>query len=158
MARDWPADLWSTSFKGIPFWTRKVDAEFGKRLQKDQFPEQDLPFIQELGADLEPDQVDAYLVGDTSDADAKAFVAQLKSLGTGTFVHPVEGPITVWFEKGRRAIEMDRQGFIGFSLTFVRAGSTVSNVSADFLAQMVVDAADAALDAVSALASQLVLS
>ena len=64
----------------------------------------------------------------------------------------------MWFEKGRRAIEMDRQGFIGFSLTFVRAGSTVSNVSGDYLAQMVVDAADAALDAVSALASQLVLS
>ena len=44
MARDWPADLWPTSFKGIPFWTKKVDAEFGKRLQKDQFPEQDLLF------------------------------------------------------------------------------------------------------------------
>ena len=90
--------------------------------------------------------------------DSAAFVAQLKSLGTGTFVHPVEGPITVWFEKGRRAAEMDRQGFIGFSLTFVRAGSPVSNVSADFLAQMVVDAADAAVDAVAALTASVVLA
>ena len=158
MARDWPADLWPTSFKGVPFWTRKVDSEFGKRLQKDQYPEQDAPFIQELGADLRPDQVDAYLVGDTSDTDADAFVSMLLSMDTGMLVHPTEGPISVWFEKGRRAYELDRQGFIGFSLTFVRAGSPVSNVSGDFLAQMVVDAADAVSGALSALTDALVLS
>ena len=158
MARDWPADLWPTSFKGVPFWTRKADSEFGKRLQKDQYPEQDAPFIQELGADLRPDQVDAYLVGDTSDSDAAAFVSMLLSMGTGTLVLPEQGPVVAWFEKGRRAYELDRQGYIGFSLTFVRAGSSVSNVSGDFLAQMVVDAGDAVSDAVSALTDALVLS
>ncbi len=158
MARDWPADLWPTSFKGVPFWTRKADSEFGKRLQKDLFPEQDLPFIQEIGADLEPEQIDAYLVGDTSDSDAIAFVATLKSMGSGTLVHPLEGPITVWFEKGRRAYELDRQGFVALSLTFVRAGAAVSNVSTDFLAQLVSDAADAVSGALSALTGGLVLS
>ncbi len=159
MARDWPADLWPTSFKGVPFWVRKAEPEFGKRLQEDEFPEQDAPFVQELGAAIGRDQIDAYLIGDTSDADATAFRATLLSLGTGTYVDPIEGPIEVMFKIGRRAYELDRQGFIGFSLTFVRVGTFDDDGSStDFLGNLVSVAADGIDDAASALMGQLGLS
>lgn len=100
MSRDWQADLWPTSFKGIPFWAKKTDSEFGKRLQKDEYPEQDDPFIQELGASIRTDQVDADLVGDTSDSDSDAFVDGLQSAGSGILILTDQGPISGWFEKG----------------------------------------------------------
>ncbi len=159
MARDWPADLWPTSFKGVPFWVRKTDDEFGKRLQEDEFPEQDLPLVQELGASIGRDQVDAYLIGDTSDGDAEAFKAMLLSLGTGTFVHPTEGPVEVMFKTGRRVYELDRQGFIGFSLTFTRVGDfSDDGGSTDFLANLVSVAADGLDAAASAIMGQFGLS
>ena len=158
ISRDWPVELWPTSFKGIPFWTRKVDSEFGQRLQKDEFPGQDDPAIQQLGNSIRSDEVDAYLVGDTSDDDAAAFVAALVGMGSGALVLPDQGPTEGFFEKGRRAYELDRQGYIGFSLTFVRgAAQQAAATSPDLLANQVSDAADALGDALAALTGQVVL-
>ncbi len=63
------------------------------------------------------------------------------------------------FKTGRRVYELDRQGFIGFSLTFTRVGDfTDDGGSTDFLANLVSVAAEGLDAAASAVMGQFGLS
>ena len=158
MSRDWAADLWPASFKGVPFWAERDKDIFGKRLVVHEFPGRDDPFIEDLAAKARLFEVTAYFVDDTADSDADAFVAAMLQAGPGILVLPAQGPVMARGHAGERERVRDRAGYFGVQAKFYQEGSSTPNAPTDFLAQLVFDAGDALASVATSLLSSVSLS
>ena len=158
MSRDWAADLWPASFKGVPFWVDRDKDTVGKRLVVHEFPGRDDPFIEDLGAKARVFDVTAYFVDDAADTDADAFIAAVLQAGPGVLVLPAQGPVNARAHIAERERVKDRAGYFGVQAKFYREGANVANAPVDFLAQLVFDAGDALVGAASSLLASVSLS
>lgn len=154
--RDWLSDLWPASFKGVPFWVEKDMERGGRRLAVHQFPNRDDPYIEDLGSEARRYELVAYVASDSADADASALVGVFDSAGAGLLVLPMQGPTQAWCHTFSRDRERDRAGYVAFQVAFVRDGASSSIVSADYLAQLVFDAAAGVASAAASAAPLLV--
>ena len=151
MARDWAADLWPASFKGVPFWIERDKDAIGKRLVVHEFVGRDDPFIEDLGAKARTFDLTAYFVGDTADSDADALVAMVLQTGAGTLVLPAQGPVQARAHTAQRDRDKDKAGYFAFQMQFFQEGASVALSPVNFLAQLVFDANDAAASAAATL-------
>lgn len=150
MSRDWMASLWPASYKGIPFWVEKDVEDGGSRLDISMFPGKNDPFIENMGEAKREFDVTGYLIGDLSDVESNALVAQMATDGAGLLVLPLQGPIQAWCHTFKRDRERDKMGRVGIVGHFVRAGASSPLQPAEFLAQLVFDAVDSLAAAVPA--------
>jgi len=154
--RNWSQTLWSASFKGFPFFFESNELEGGPDIVVHEFPGSDQNFNEDMGLSARYYSGTAYLTGDTADAQANAFVAVLESHGPGLLVLPTDGPVLVRAMKPfKRTFEKDRMGRIGFDLKFVKEGAPTPLVSAPFLAQQAVTAAQALAAAIVSVSPRL---
>lgn len=143
MARNWMADLWPTSFKGVHFWAERDKHSFGKRLVVHEFPGRDDPFIVDLGAKAQTFDFTAYFIGDTSDREADALVQAFLSGGPGPLVLPAQGPVMARAHTAQRDREKDKEGYFAFSMQFHLEGAANALSPINLLGQLVFDANDA---------------
>ena len=139
---DWPSKLWPASFRGVPFYVEK-DTEAGKRrIVSHEFPMRDTPFHEDLGEGLRNWDVTAYVASDSATVQAAALAAVLALPGAAVLVLPTAGPVQARVTEWKREQTRDQQGFIAFTIQFVREGAEFGLIGVAQLAQQVFNGAD----------------
>ena len=119
--RDWPRTLRPASYRGAKFFVEKDTVESGRRLVIHQFPLRDEPYVEDLGRDAIKMSVTAYVLGDSADSQASSLLSACGTKGPGRLSLPIS-QFQAHCEKASRDFSKDRQGYIAFSLSFVREG------------------------------------
>lgn len=123
MARDWVLSLRPASFRGVPFYVRSDGEAGARRLVQHDFAGGEAQLIEDFGAAERSFDVDAYVIGDGSDFAARALLTALDQRGPAPLTLPLAGPVMVHADSWWREWRLDKLGYIGFTLRFVRAGS-----------------------------------
>ena len=137
---NWRDQLVQASFRSVQFYVDRSDVDFARRVVVHEFPGEDQPQTEDMGARAKLFDLDAYVIGDEYMAVRDRLEAALELAGPGELVHPYRGRIQV-VVLGCRLTESTRQGGMAtFSIRFVRATETEIRVEVD-TQQVVVDAA-----------------
>ncbi|WP_299864385.1 DNA circularization N-terminal domain-containing protein [uncultured Hoeflea sp.] len=123
MARDWVASLRQASYRGVPFYVHSDGIGGGRRLVQHDFAGGEAQLIEDFGAAERAFDVDAYVVGDESDAAAQALLAALDRRGPARLTLPLSGPVVAQAVDWWREWRLDKLGYCAFILRFVRGGS-----------------------------------
>lgn len=111
------------SFRGVPFHTADADLSIGRRNQVHEYPQRDLPYVEDLGRRARLFTVEGYVLGEDYLAQRNALWRALEAEGPGELVHPRYGVLWVSVQDAARIKESHREGGIArFSITFVEAG------------------------------------
>ena len=122
IARDWLQTLWRTSYKGAAFWV-ETDSERGsRRFNVHEFPNRDVPFIEDLGEGYREFNVIAYIANDRADTEGNSLMQVCATRGAGILVLPTRGPVLVKCSDFTRTHKLDKLGYMAFSLKFIREG------------------------------------
>lgn len=149
------ATLWPASYKGVPFRVEQDSIDDGRRLAVHQFPHIDDPFVEDMGRKAGSFEITAYVVGEAATAQSGSLKALALRKGAGPLVLPLDGVIQAHLQDVKRAFAKDKLGYVAFTLTFVREGAKAALVSVSSLAQLVFDAADAAVSALAGFALRI---
>lgn len=157
MTRDWTKTLYPFSFRGIPGWVERDNAEIGRRLDGVEIPGSDIPFFEDLGAKKQPIEIDGYFIGDVSDSQMTALENAGNQDGAGTLVMPAQGPLTARCEFIRRDRMRDRMGKFAFKAKFWldprSGGGATASLPPSYLAQLAFDANDSLGNSLSGMLS-----
>jgi len=149
------ATLWPASYKGVPFRVEQDSIDDGRRLAVHEFPHRDDPFVEDMGRKAGAFEITAYVVGEASTGQAGAIKALALQKGAGPLVMPLDGVMSAHLKEVKRAWSKDKLGYVAFTLSFVREGAKSALVSVASLAQLVFDAADAAVSALAGFALRI---
>ena len=133
------------SFRGIAFQVSDSDVGAGRRVQVHEYPQRDLPWIEDLGRATRAISFEGFLIGSDYIAQANRLLAALESAGPGTLGHPWFGSMQVCLAQPARVRFDAGLGMATVSMSFVEAGDlsfptptqstqAVSRLTADGLA------------------------
>lgn len=106
----WRDELRPASLDGVAFFIREHTRYSGRRLVVHEYPFQELPEPEQLGAQPKRFQVDAYVLGDDYLQARDALLAVLDAPGTKRLVHPWHGELDVVIEDEVAQSESTREG------------------------------------------------
>lgn len=115
----WADMLQSASWRGVIFGVETGGLEGGRRVAIHEFPQKDVPYVEDLGRKARSFSVDAFVVGPDYMTDRNALLNALEQSGPGTLVHPWFGTLnnlqvqTFSLQESR-----DNGGMATFSITF----------------------------------------
>ncbi|MDH5633603.1 MAG: DNA circularization N-terminal domain-containing protein [Gammaproteobacteria bacterium] len=119
----WRDQLRPASFRGVAFRYEETDTELGRRNHLHEYPDRDLPYVEDLGRKAKTFSIEAYVIGDDYMAQRDALEAALDAEGPGELIHPRYGARNVSVTAAR-VRETTRQGRMAvFSITFTEAGN-----------------------------------
>lgn len=122
----WRDKLRSASFKGAAFEVETHDSESGRRAEVHEYPNRDIPYVEDLGKRAETFTVEAFVIGDDYMDKRDALKDACTSYGAGTLTHPSLGDLNVVCT-GCRISESTEYGRMArFTLTFQEAGEQAS--------------------------------
>lgn len=129
------------SFRGVPFATVDAEARVGRRSVPHEYPQRDLPYVEDLGRRARVFVVEAYVIGDDYMARRDALMAAIEQPGAGELVHPRWGTLQVAVQDYVSVKESTREGGVArFSISFIESGqNTFPKTTQDTVAE--VDAA-----------------
>ncbi|PKP89103.1 MAG: hypothetical protein CVT77_18750 [Alphaproteobacteria bacterium HGW-Alphaproteobacteria-16] len=81
-----PAGWQKGSFRGVPFVTREHEASGGRRLVSHEFPQADLPVLEDLGKRAKLFVLDCYVLGADHIDQANRLADALEAAGAGTLI------------------------------------------------------------------------
>lgn len=91
----WRDEYQPASFRGVPFFVRRAQSEFGRRTQLHVFPNRDTPESEDLGRKPRRYGVEGYLLGDDFYTQKDTFLRAVEAHGPGLLVHPYYGQLFV---------------------------------------------------------------
>ena len=108
------------SFRGVPFRTVDAEMRVGRRNVVNEYPQRDLPYVDDLGRRARRFVVEAYVIGDGYRAERDALIAAFEAKGSGELIHPRYGLRKVSVD-GDVSINdtPERGGMARISVTFV---------------------------------------
>jgi len=115
------------SFRGVPFFIRDSDRSVGRRNVIHQYPFKDIPYVEDLGRDIDEFIINGYVVQNEDNNqdyidERDALIKALRESGPGTLIHPYYGELSVNLSGKARIEESFTQGGIArFTMTFVLA-------------------------------------
>ncbi len=149
----WRDELRPASFRGVPFEATQTGGTFGRRLVEHEYPQRDVPGVEDLGRAIRPITLTAFVIGAEYRASRDALLDALEAPGPGTLVHPWLGTLRVYARPGSYSESSAEGGMARFELSFIEAGSaSFPSVVPDTKAAAVA-AADVAIEAVGAAAA-----
>ena len=123
MASIFSKTLRQCSYKGVPFQAAAVTKTIQRRQVLHEYPQRDIPYLEDLGKGATLYKVTAFLVGDNCAAQAKRLEKALLSVGAGTFVHPWDGALTVSvYQASNISYSNSELRYCSLDITFVEAG------------------------------------
>lgn len=123
MASIFSKNLRQCSFKGVPFQAAAVTKTIQRRQVLHEYPQRDVPYLEDLGKGATLYKVTAFLVGDNCVAQAKRLEKALLAVGAGTFVHPWDGALTVSvYQASNISYSNSELRYCSLDITFVEAG------------------------------------
>lgn len=134
------------SFRGVPFATVDAEARVGRRSVPHEYPQRDLPYVEDLGRRARVFVVEAYVIGDDYMARRDALMDAIEQPGAGELVHPRWGTLQVAVQDYVSVKESTREGGVArFSISFIESGqNTFPKTTQDTVAE--VDAASNAVE------------
>lgn len=127
MASAWKTRIRQASFRGVAFGVADAALEAGRRAVVHEFPQRDLPWVEDMGAAPAKFTVQAFVVGPDYMARRDRLEAELQKPGAGTLVHPWYGELEVaQFAPYRVRHSAQDGGMAVFELSFCRQNAPSS--------------------------------
>jgi len=117
-----PAGWQKGSFRGVPFVTREHEASGGRRLVSHEFPQADLPVLEDLGKRAKLFVLDCYVLGADHIDQANRLADALEAAGAGTLIHPWMGSMQVGVDRYSRRDSVGEGRLSVFSIDFLESG------------------------------------
>lgn len=115
-------DLRPASFRKVPFLVEASDIGVGRRVQVHEYPQQDKPYVDDLGRSARDLTITAFVVGEDYVDQAKAVIGAFEEPGSGILIHPWFGELKVTLRDIAR-VAFDRSlGVARITATFVESG------------------------------------
>lgn len=144
-------ELVAGSFRGVPFRTVDAEIKVGRRNVVNEYPQRDLPYVDDLGRKARRFVVEAYVVGDSYFAERDALIEAFEGKGSGELRHPRYGLRKVSVEGDVSIKESpERGGMARISVTFVEDGLNTFPKAVENTVAQVETAANDADDATEA--------
>ena len=122
--RDWFRTIPNASFRGSRFFVEEERLAGGREIAVHRFVKAEQHATEDMGRKPLDLSFSAYIVGDTADIDAQAFVAICGTAGVGTLVMPILGIHTVrCTDVNAVSLNTAKLGFVKIDLKFVEAGN-----------------------------------
>lgn len=122
----WRDKLRSAAFKGAAFEVETHDSESGRRAEVHEYPNRDIPYVEDLGKRAETFTVEAFVIGDDYMDKRDALKDACTSYGAGTLTHPSLGDISAVCTSCRVSESSEYGRMARFTLTFQEAGEQAS--------------------------------
>lgn len=128
----WKDSMRAASFRGVPFFVDRHEAQLGRRNQVHEFPQRDLPYFEDLGRRARTLKVEAYVIGEGYTQLRARLMLAVEERGAGTLVHPYLGELQVAVSDCSVTESTAEGGLARFTIQFVESGSVnfpTNNVS-----------------------------
>lgn len=123
----WRARIRKASFRGVAFGVADAQLEAGRRAVVHEFPQRDLPYVEDMGAAPARFTIQAFVLGKNYLEARDQLEAALQKPGAGTLVHPWYGEIEVaQFAPYRVRHSAQDGGMAVFELSFCRQNAPTS--------------------------------
>lgn len=123
----WRAKLRKASFRGVKFGVTDAEGEGGRRTVTHEFPQRDLPYVEDMGLATAKFTLQAFVVGSDYMDKRDKLKAALEKPGVGTLVHPWLGELQVAQGGPYKLRETAQDGGMAvFTLSFVRSDAPSS--------------------------------
>lgn len=143
----WRDKLQPASFRGAVFNVEGSDLGAGRRTAKHDYPQRDLPYMEDMGRKAREYRIDGHIVGKDYMTARDALLDACEQAGPGELVHPYYGRLNVvCTDVGIRESSQDG-GMCTVSMAFIEAGEVAYPSSSVKTQQATIDAADNALAA-----------
>ena len=110
------------SFRGVPFETKETTASIGRRIKVHEYPQRDVPYVEDLGRKAREITFTAFVVGVDYIARMQKLIGALEQPGSGVLIHPWLGNMTVTPKEASKVKFSDRLRTATIELTFVESG------------------------------------
>lgn len=115
-------DLRPASFRKVPFLVEASDIGVGRRVQVNEYPQQDKPYVDDIGRSARDLSITAFVVGEDYVEQAQAVIGAFEEPGSGILIHPWFGELKVTLRDIAR-VSFDRSlGVARITATFVESG------------------------------------
>lgn len=114
--------LHPASFRGVPFQINGADFGAGRRVQVHEYPQRDMPWVEDLGRATREISLEAFLIGADYIDQVNRLLSALETAGPGTLVHPWLGTMQVCLSAPARVRFDSGLGVATVSLSFVESG------------------------------------
>lgn len=116
--------LRKASYNGVNFEVSNSNLKFGRRVVVHEYPQQDVPYGEDLGKATRIITMSAFIVGTDYASRSKKLIEALEKPVTepGTLVHPWLGSLKVYLSEKPQITWNLAQRLVTFNLTFVEAG------------------------------------
>lgn len=123
----WRAKMRTAIFRGVEFGVTDAEGEGGRRTVLHEFPQRDLPYVEDMGLATAKFSIQAFVLGADYMDKRDKLKAALEKPGVGTLVHPWMGELQV-AQSGPYKIHETAQdgGMAVFALQFVRSDAPSS--------------------------------
>jgi prophage DNA circulation protein len=152
----WQDQLQPASFRGVAFYVGSSTGTFGRRVQLNEYPYRDKPFVEDMGRKARTMRIEAIVIGADYMGRRDALIAALEAPGPARLVHPYFGEIKVSLDDGGAEVteSTEQGGMARISFTVIESGDLVFPVAQIATQEAVAEQAEqAAADAGDALAS-----
>lgn len=143
----WREELQPARFRNAAFHVSAGGGAGGRRTAVHQYPEQNKPFVEDLGGEAETWRIDAFVIGDDYKTARDALRAALREYGPGVLVHPLHGQISLQVQSWEFSETTEEGGSCTFKITFVDPGEQQFPQSGYDTRSRVSTASDRAFDA-----------
>lgn len=132
------------SFRGAEFIAPDDDLELGRRTQVHEYPQRDLPYVEDLGRKARRFQLEVFVAGPDYMAARDALIAEIEKPGPGLLTHPYYGTLNVTVVEARVRQSSREGGKATFTLTCIEGGENIFPSTEVDTAATTAAAADAA--------------
>lgn len=117
--------LRKASFKGVSFEVDSATLTFGRRTVTHEYPQRDVPYVEDLGKATRTFSIQAFVIGDDYIARAKRLLKVLEESGPGDLIHPWLGKLKVHAIDTPSVTWNSNLGIATFSISFLEPGELV---------------------------------
>jgi len=118
----WRDRVQPASFRGVSFQAETGSEPVGRQTQVHEYPQRDLPMVEDLGRRTRPIKLTAWIAGDDVFERRDALLKALDEPGQGELVHPWMGRMTVTATDCEMTHDRREGGVVRFDLVFVAGG------------------------------------
>lgn len=139
----WREQLQKASFRGVGFEVDSDDATFGRRNETHEYPQRDIPYVEDLGRKAREKNLQAFVIGDDYMAKRDALITALEKAGPGELVHPYYGRMIVSIGDVRVSHSFRDGGMCTFQIAFIEYGELAYPAAVNSTSTQSLQAADA---------------
>lgn len=143
----WRDELQPARFRNAAFHVEVGGGAGGRRTAVHEYPEQEKPFVEDLGGKAETWRITAFVLGDDYKTARDALLAALREYGPGVLVHPLHGQISLQVQDWDFEETTAEGGCATFKIAFVDPGEQRFPQSSYDTRSRVGTASDRAFDA-----------